>query len=198
MADNIIDKTKILPSMYLMTKTKHMQIIPFIVTISFSILVVDLTDIFVLKNLLRKSLYMTPDKVFKNAAIVLERNTSWKSTVRFLPHGCANNSCNEETKNPWKILCKIHHIIWSQLVTLCNLFSDEWVAVGILCVDSETNENAKCNDQGERQAKINDRPIRTISLFVVVRYKRYSPGSIFKCGYGQKFLYTCRITTNLT
>jgi hypothetical protein len=70
MADNIIAKTQIIPSMYLMRKTKHMQIIPFIVTISFNILVVDLSDKFVLKYLLRKSLYMTPDKVFKNAAIV--------------------------------------------------------------------------------------------------------------------------------
>jgi hypothetical protein len=47
MADNIIAKTQILPSMYLMRKTKHMQIIPFIVTISFNILVVDLSDKFV-------------------------------------------------------------------------------------------------------------------------------------------------------
>jgi hypothetical protein len=78
---------------------------------------------------------------------------------RFLPHGCAKNSGNEKTKNPWKILCKSHHIIWSQLVIFCNLFSDKWVAVGILGVDSETNENAKCNDQGKKQAKIYDRPI---------------------------------------
>jgi hypothetical protein len=139
MADNIIAKTQIIPSMYLMRKTKHMQIIPFIVTISFNILVVDLSDKFVLKYLLRKSLYMTPDKVFKNAAIV--------------PHGCAKNSGNEETKNPWKILCKSHYIIWSQLVIFCNLFSDKWVAVGILGVNSETNKNAKCNDQGKNRAK---------------------------------------------
>jgi hypothetical protein len=106
MADNIIDKTKILPSMYLMTKTKHMQIIPFIVTISFSILVVDLTDIFVLKNLLRKSLYMTPDKVFKNAAIVLERNMSWKSTSACYLMAALTIPAMKRPKTPGKFSAK--------------------------------------------------------------------------------------------
>jgi hypothetical protein len=56
MADNIIIKTKTLPSMYLIRNTKHIQIIPSIVTINFNILVVDFIDIFVLKYLIRKSL----------------------------------------------------------------------------------------------------------------------------------------------
>jgi hypothetical protein len=106
MADNIIDKTKILPSMYLMRKTKHMQIIPFIVTISFSILVVDLTDIFVLKYLLRKSLYMTPDKVFKNAAIVLERNMNWKSTSAFYLIAALKIPAMKKPKTPGKFSAK--------------------------------------------------------------------------------------------
>jgi hypothetical protein len=106
MADNNIAKTKTLPSMYLMRKTKQMQIIPFIVTISFSILVVDLTDIFVLKNLLRKSLYMTPDKVFKFAEIELEGNMSWKSTLSFYLMAALNIPAMKRPKTPGKFSAK--------------------------------------------------------------------------------------------
>jgi hypothetical protein len=39
------------------------------------------------------------------------------------------------------------------------LFGDEWVAVEVLGVDSETNENAKCVDKGQREGKKYDRPV---------------------------------------
>jgi hypothetical protein len=84
---------------------------------------------------------------------------SWKSTSAFYLMAALKIPAMKRPKTPGKFSAKCHHIIWSQLVIFCNLFSDKWVAVGILGVDSETNENAKCNDQGKKQAKIYDRPI---------------------------------------